>query len=353
MLNFNLKFVKKVTLVILFVVSLFVISNAQQYNVRCVAFYNLENLFDTIVDPDTNLILRDDFTPIGKKNWNTQKYYHKLDNMARVLSEIGVGVEPMGPAIIGVSEVENKSVLDDLVKRPAILARNYQVVHFDSPDERGIDVGLLYRPDAFILEKAWVRHEFSLPDNDKTRDLLVVQGKLDGELMFFMVDHWPSRSGGQQRSAPLRDSVAKHDRQVIDSIMAVHPDAKIIFMGDLNDDPTDKSVKDFMKANGKLNRLKEGELYNPYFEKFKKGNGTLAYNDAWNLFDQLLLTQSFLGNDHSTYKFSSAHIFKENYMFQQDGRFKGYPLRSFVGDNFKGGFSDHFPIYLFLIRDTQ
>lgn len=344
---------KKITVVLLFVVSLIAYSNGQQYNVRCVAFYNLENLFDTIVDPDTTKILREDFTPLGAKNWNTQKYYTKLDNMARVISEIGVSVEPMGPAILGVSEVENRTVLEDLVKRPAIIARNYQIVHFDSPDERGIDVALLYRPDAFVVEKSWVRHEFSLPDNDKTRDLLVVEGKMDGESMIFMVDHWPSRGGGQQRSAPFRDTVAKNDRHVIDSIMNINPNAKIIYMGDLNDDPVNESVKIFMKANGKLNRLKEGELYNPFFEKYKKGNGTLAYNDAWNLFDQMFLTQSLLGDDKSTYKFSKAFIFKKPYMFQTDGRFQGYPLRTYVGNNFIGGFSDHFPVYLFLIRNTQ
>lgn len=344
---------KKIVFSLLFVLGFISLSFSQQYNVRCIAFYNLENLFDTIVDPDTNLILREDFTPLGAKNWNTKKYYHKLDNMARVISEIGVNVEPKGPAIIGVSEVENRSVLEDLVKRPAIMSRNYQIVHFDSPDERGIDVGLLYRPDAFELEKAWVRHEFSLPDNDKTRDQLIVEGKLDGEHMYFMVDHWPSRGGGQQKSAPSRNTVAKNDRAVIDSILGVHPDAKIIFMGDLNDDPVDESVTDYLKANGKIKKLKDGELYNPYYKKFKKGDGSLAYNDAWNLFDQMIMTQALLGSDYQSYKFKSAHIFKKDYMFQQDGRFKGYPLRSFVGNNFKGGFSDHFPVYLYLIREPQ
>ncbi len=310
-------------------------------------------MFDTIVDPDTNLILREDFTPDGPKNWDTEKYYKKLDNMARVISEIGVEYEPLGPAVLGVSEVENRSVLEDLVKRPAIISRNYKIVHYNSLDERGIDVALLYRPDAFEVTKSWVRHELSLPDDDRTRDLLIVEGKLDDEKMYFMVNHWPSRSGGQKASEPLRDTVAKHDRAIIDSILNENPNAKIVFMGDLNDDPINNSVNNILRAKGKKNKLEENDLYNPFYEKYKKGNGTLAYRDAWNLFDQILITQNYLENNKSTYKFWKAFIFKKEYMFQDAGRFKGYPLRSFVGDKFMGGYSDHFPVYMYLIRDIQ
>ncbi len=345
---------KKITLLLFFIAGLFYSNYAQQpqqVQVRCIAFYNLENLFDTIVDPDTNLILQDDFTPFSARNWNTEKYYKKLDNMARVISEIGTELEPMGPAVLGCAEVENETVMKDLASRPALLARNYQIVHFDSPDERGIDVGFFYRPDAFTLTKAWVRHEFTLPHNDKTRDLLIMEGTLDGEHMYFMVDHWPSRSGGEKRSRPLRDSVAKHDRVIIDSILKIDPNAKIIYMGDLNDDPTNESVLTFLKAKGKIKKLKDGDLYNPFFIKYKKGNGTLAYNDAWNLFDNIVMTQSLLSDDHSTYKFSKALIFKKPYMFQADGRFKGYPLRTFVGKTFMDGYSDHFPVYIFLTKD--
>ncbi len=351
--------VKKISLLVLLVI--FVIpfygqgnnKNAKKYKTQCIAFYNLENMFDTIVDPDTNLILRKEFTPYGPKDWNTAKYYKKLDNLARVLSEIGTEYVPTGPAIIGCAEVENRRVLEDLVKRPAIANRDYHIIHFDSPDERGIDVAFLYEPSKFKPIKIWLRHETSLPHHDKTRDMLAVYGLLDGEPFYFIVDHWPSRYGGQKRSEPLRDSVAKHDRMVIDSILSVNPKAKIVYMGDLNDDPIDESIKKYMNTSGKIKRMKPGQLYNPMEEKFKAGYGTLAYNDAWDLFDQFMLTKSLLGNDRSTYKFWKAKIFKRKYMIQQSGRFAGYPLRTYVGNTFMGGFSDHFPVYLFLIKQIK
>lgn len=328
-------------------------NSSKKYKTQCIAFYNFENLFDTIVDPDTNIILREEFTPLSGKNWNTQKYFKKLDNLAQVISEMGTEYSPSGPAILGCTEIENISVLQDLVKRPAIANRHYQIVHYDSPDERGIDVAFLYQADKFTLIKSWVRHEISLPHHDKTRDMLAIYGLLDGEPMYFMVDHWPSRGGGQKASAPKRDSVAKHDRMVIDSILALDPNAKVVYMGDLNDDPVDESVKKYFNTSGKIDKLAPGEMYNPMLEKFKSGNGTLAYNDAWNLFDQLIITQSLIGDNKDTYKYWQALIFKKKYMYQQTGRFEGYPLRTFVGDQFMGGFSDHFPVYLFLIKEIK
>lgn len=336
--------------VFIFLIALFFAEFLEAQTVkRVINFYNLENLFDTIVDPDTRLHGREDFTPFSSKRYNTEKYYKKLDNLARVLSEIALEIDPMGSAIIGCAEVENEGVLKDLVNRPALISRNYQIVHFDSPDERGVDVAFLYRPDCFKLVKSWVRHENSLPKGDKTRDMLAIEGYLDGELMFFIVDHWPSRRGGQKRSAPLRDTVAKHDRDVIDSILLVHPNAKIVFMGDLNDDPVNNSVYKFMRAKGDVSKLKEGDLYNPFYSKFKEGNGTLAYNDSWNLFDQIMFTKSLL-NDSKGFKFEGAFIFKKKYMFQQSGRFEGYPLRTYVGDEFMNGFSDHFPTYIIISK---
>lgn len=337
---------KKLSIIVL-LITLFFSLSAQNKVQRVIAFYNCENLFDTINDP--NEYLSDEFTPQSPKKWNTEKYYKKLDNLARVFGEIAVEADPMGPAIIGCAEIENQGVLVDLVHRPAIIARNYQIVHYDSPDERGVDVAFLYRPDCFQLTKSWVRHETSLPNNDKTRDMLAIEGFLDGEHVYFLVDHWPSRSGGQKRSEPLRDTVAKHDRQVIDSILAIDPNAKIMFMGDLNDDPTDASVIKYMKATGKLDKLKPEDLYNPYNEKYKSGNGTLAYNDAWNLFDQIFISQAYL-KENTGLKFVNSFIFKKKYMFQQDGRFEGYPLRTFVGDEFMGGFSDHFPVYTIISK---
>ena len=344
---------KKVFLVVVVVVSIVLSVNAQtEYKISCVAFYNLENLFDTIVDPDTNRILQDDFTPDGNKLWNTKKYYKKLDNMARVISEIGTEKVPTGPAILGVSEIENRLVLEDLVKRPAIASRNYQIVHFESPDERGIDVALLYQPDVFEVTKS-SSHSILLPNNNRTRAVLLVEGLFYGEKMYFMVDHWPSRGGGQKKSNPLRDSVASHDRGIIDSILAIDPDAKITIMGDFNDDPIDESVEVFLNANGKQRKLKEGQLFNPMYKKFKKGIGSLAYNDAWNLFDQIVITQSFLGDDYSSFKFWNVNIFNKKYLVQQSGHYKGYPFRTYGGGEYQGGYSDHFPVYMYILKENN
>jgi hypothetical protein len=336
-------------------ISLFFITSFAQkkYKYQCVAFYNLENLFDTIADPDTNLILRYDFTPNGPHHWNTDKYYKKLDNLAFVISQIGTDVVPSGPAVMGVAEVENARVLKDLVSRPMLMSRHYSFVHYDSPDERGIDVALLYEPTRFKVIKSWIRRENSLPHHDKTRDMLAVYGLLDGEPFYFIVDHWPSRYGGQKRSEPLRDSVAKHDRMVIDSIIKIHPNAKIIYMGDLNDDPVDESVKKYMHSVGKIKKLKPGDLYNPMEEKFRNGIGTLAYNDAWDLFDQFMLTQSLLTSSKYTYNFAKAFIFRKPFLFQKEGHFKGYPHRTFAGDEFLDGYSDHLPVYLFLRKQVK
>ncbi len=339
-----------VTVLSLFTLTAF--SQTKQYKVACVAFYNLENLFDTIIDLNPEKILQEDFTPNGPKQWNTEKYYQKLDNMARVISDIGTDFSPTGAAIVGVSEVENRLVLEDLVKRPAIASRNYKIVHFDSPDERGIDVALLYQPSVFKVINSSA-HSIVLPKNNYTRDLLVVKGILDNEEMYFMVDHWPSRGGGQKRSAPLRNAVAEHDRGIIDSILEINPNAKIVFMGDLNDDPIDESVEKYLNANGNIKKLKEGQLYNTMYKKFKNGIGTLAYQNNWNLFDQIIITQSFLNKDKSTFQFHKSYIYNKKYLVEKEGNFKGYPLRTYSFGEYRGGYSDHFPSYIIILKEIN
>ena len=203
----------------------------KDYAIEGIGFYNLENLFDTIIDTDTNKILQDDFTPKGSKKWNTQKYYDKMGKMAGVISELGTEVIPYGLAIIGVSEIENKSVLEDLVKEEKLKDRNYQIVHYESPDRRGIDVGLLYNPKHF---KVISSKSFIVPDTTFfTRDQLLVSGKLDGELIHIIVAHWPSRRGGEKRSSPRRAVAADLARSIVDSLQKNDPNAKIFFMGDL------------------------------------------------------------------------------------------------------------------------
>lgn len=348
---------KKTFLIIVLLLAIFITAKSQdkEYKVACIAFYNLENLFDTIVDPNPKKILQDDFTPNGDKMWTSERYYQKLDNMARVISEIGTELSPKGPVVIGVSEIENKAVLEDLVKRPALLTRNYQIVHFESQDERGIDVAFLYQPDRFKLIDA---KNFPIllieedGDTDKTRDLVWMTGTLDGEKMHFLVDHWPSRGGGKA-SIAKRNATGTHVRAVVDSIFKSKPEAKIVFMGDLNDDPIDESVKKYLNAGGKIKKLKEGQLYNPMYEKYKKGIGSLAYNDGWNLFDQIIISQSLLGDDKSTYKFHKALIFNEKYLIQKEGRYKGYPFRTFGGGEYQGGYSDHLPSYIYIIKENN
>jgi hypothetical protein len=345
---------------ILFCLFLLFICNAissqedkKDYLVACVGFYNLENLFDTIIDSDKNKILQDDFTPKGKKGWSTKRYHEKLENMSKVIADIGVEVTPDGVAILGVSEIENKSVLEDLVKTESLKSRGYEIVHYDSPDKRGIDVGLLYNPKYF---KVISSSSISLRNIDTTfytRDQLLVSGLLNGEKIHVIVAHWPSRRGGEKRSRPRRASAADLGKIIIDSIQAIAPKSKIFYMGDLNDDPTDLSVIKHLKAVGQKEEVKEDDLYNPWESYFKKGIGTLAYRDSWNLFDQILLTPSLIGEDFTSYKYYKAKIYSKPYIIQSSGRYKGYPHRTYAGGVYRGGYSDHFPVYLFLIKEKM
>ena len=349
---------KKIILSLWLIISLQIVAFSQNntdkknYAVTCIGFYNLENLFDTIVDPDTTLILQDDFTSKGPKRWNTPKYYEKLGNMARVISELGTEVTPDGAAILGVAEVENKSVLEDLVKQDAIKNRNYQIVHFDSPDKRGIDVGLLYNPNYFKNVSA-KSYTLSIPTDSNffTRSQLLVSGELHGEKIHVIVAHWPSRRGGEKRSKPKRIAAAQLARAIIDSLQQVDPNTKVLYMGDLNDDPVDVSVRGYLKAVGTKEEANNGKLYNPFEDFFKKGIGTLGYQDAWNLFDQIIISEPLLGDDFSSLKYYKSVVYNKNYLKSDTGRFKGYPYRTYSFGEYIGGYSDHFPVYLYLIKE--
>lgn len=336
----------------LFIVSLSLQAQDEaKYRVGCIAFYNIENLFDTIKQPEVNDI---EFTPQGINNWNTKKYYEKLEKLSEVISKIGTEMTPDGPAILGVSEIENRSVLVDLAAQPALSSRNYQVVHFDGPDLRGVDCALFYNPKYFKETNSQSRR-LRIEGNDEflTRDQLVVSGLFDGEMMHFIVNHWPSRRGGQKRSEPMRLAAARLTRSIVDSLLAIDPNAKVIVMGDLNDDPVDKSVKKVLNTTDSPEKIKEGLMFNPMEKLFRQGIGSLAYRDSWNLFDQMIMTPALVGNDKSTYKFYRAGVFNKPWMVQKDGAFKGYPWRSFAGGSYLGGYSDHFPVYLFLLREEK
>lgn len=319
-----------------------------------IMFYNMENFFDTINDPETN---DEEFLPDGVKRWNSIKYNKKLHNMERVLFDIAA-LDRDYPIVIGVSEIENRSVLEDIVSTPKLRPANYSICHYDSPDLRGVDVAFIYRPDVFKLEgsdNVPIRIE-SLPDF-RTRGIVTMWGTIDNEPFFFMVSHWPSRLGGQQASAFKRNAVAQQMRAIADSVLKVNPATKIVAMGDFNDDPTDESVEEYLGAKTSLKELQPGDFYTPFADMLKAGLGTLAYRDAWNLFDNIVITENLargttgklrLVKDPNKKTKYYGNIFKPSYLIQKEGQFKGYPLRTFVGNNFQGGYSDHLPVFIYI-----
>ena len=329
----------------------FISLNAQEkqaYKVGIVGFYNLENLFDTIDDP---LKLDEEFLPQGANQWNTEKYLNKLHNMAYAISTIGSEWSPDGVAVLGMSEIENRHVLEDLVVQPEIKDRNYQVVHYDSPDRRGVDVGLLYNPKYFKLTNS-KSYRTIVPGDPEfiTRDQLVVSGIFDGEMMHFIVMHWPSRVGGEKRSMPGRIAAADLCRHIADSIMREDQNAKIIMMGDFNDYPTNKTVTEHLRASGDMKDLRDGEFFNPMYELHKKGYGTNFYRDAPGVLDQMILTPALLPNGYDSYQFKNAMVHNKEFLKQHGGRYNGYPFRTFAGGVWMGGYSDHFPVYVILLK---
>lgn len=314
-------------------------------NVGIIGFYNLENLYDTINQEFTD---DEEFTPTGTRRYTGEVYIDKLQHLARVVSELGTDHSPDGPAILGIAEIENRSVLRDLCDQEKLKSRGYQIVHYDSRDIRGVDVGLLYNPKYFkVLKSDKLFVDLSQFGEGITRDILWVQGLYLGEELHVMVAHWPSRRGGEEASMPRRCKAAEIMRAKADSIYAQNPNANIIVMGDLNDDPTSPSIVKCLKAVGEKYNAINTLFYNPFAEYFKKGIGTLAYNDAWNLFDQIMLSSSLLNRERLIY-FEGAYIFRRNYMIQPSGQYRGYPLRTFNGDIYQGGYSDHFPTYIVL-----
>ena len=323
----------------------------KKYVARTIAFYNLENLFDTIDDPRKR---DEDFTPQGRDRWTSEKYNKKLHNLAKVLADIGREQTKMSPAIIGVAEVENRGVLEDLIKTGDLKGQNYQIIHFDSPDRRGIDVGLLYKRKIF-QPISFKKYPLLIYDNTNgnriyTRDQLLVTGTLEGEMIHIIVDHWPSRRGGEARSLPKRIKAAELTKHIMDSIMKSEPDAKIVIMGDLNDDPKSPSVKRVLQAVAKKADATQGKLYNAMENFYNRGIGTLAYRDSWNLFDQIFITPSLLNAPDDRLHYWKPGIYNKEFMKNRSGRYKGYPKRTLVGGDFIGGYSDHFPTYIVLLK---
>ncbi len=318
-----------------------------------VMFYNFENLFDTINDPE---ILDEEFTPEGAKAWNSFKYNKKLKNLERVLFDIAA-IDRDYPAVVGISEVENRSVLEDVIAQPKLRPANYRIVHYDSPDRRGVDVAFFYRPDVFKLEgSAKIPFTMENQGSFRTRDIVTMWGTIEGEPFYFMVAHWPSRLGGKGPSAHMRRRAADIMRHAADSVRKANPAVKVAMMGDFNDDATDDSITQGLGAREDIKKLQPNDYYNPFIKVLKSGHGTLAYRDSWNLFDNIVISENLatastgelkIVKNSPKYRYY-GYIFTRPYMILQEGQFKGYPLRTFVGNNFQGGFSDHFPVYIYI-----
>ncbi|RZJ72387.1 endonuclease/exonuclease/phosphatase family protein [Flavobacterium sp.] len=355
-------------------VVLFAITSAKsqdkQYKVHTVAFYNLENLFDTINGPNND----EEYLP--SRGWTSKKYRKKLDNLGRVIPQIGTSDQQKeSPAIIGVSEIENRRVLEDLVKNYQMAGKDYGIVHFDSPDKRGIDVGFLYQKKYFkptsyknipLLittdegKKSDKDDKEDHTEDDKqvagvdkrvyTRDQLLVTGLLDGEEIHVIVNHWPSRSGGEKKSSPFREAAGRLNRRIIDSLVKINPNAKVITMGDLNDGPYNKSVKQGIGAKLKKTDLQPGDMYNPFEQMQKNGEATLFYRDAGDIFDQIIVSEGFVNAKTDKWKYWKAGIYNKSFLIQTSGQYKGYPLRNSTAEP---GFSDHFPVYIYLIKEGK
>lgn len=322
---------------------------SKKYSVNTIAFYNVENLFDTLDDPKT---FDDDRTPKGRDKWTENIYLKKSKNIARVISEIGKDIVGTSPSIIGLCEVENKKVLIDLINNEELKNQGYGIVHFDSPDERGIDVGLLFNTNRFtpIFTKAYSLYlKRENGETDFTRDHLLVSGYLDKELIHFIVNHWPSRSGGRMRSEKGRILASQLNKKIIDSILATDSKAKIINMGDFNDNPTDKSIKPILKTVANKSKINSDELFNPTEKLYKKGFGSYNYRGKWDMLDQFMISSELLKS--SGHFFLKAGVFNKKYLINQEGKYEGYPFKSFAGGKFLDGFSDHFPIYMLLAKE--
>tara|TARA_R110002111_G_scaffold82729_2_gene130210 strand:+ start:9212 stop:10165 length:954 start_codon:yes stop_codon:yes gene_type:complete len=302
-----------------------------------VAFYNIENLFDVENDPLTN---DDDFLPTSAKRWTPKRYKNKLKKLGTVISKIGEEDTESAPTIVGLAEVENKKVLSDLVRSKNLIKEGYSFVHYDSADERGIDVALLYKSDIFKVENSevfsvYLQTEFG--EQDYTRDILLVQGVLNNEPLHIIVNHWSSRREGEKETEFKRLAASNKVNSIIKTIKKEDPNIKIIVMGDFNDNPNNDSIA-LME--------KESELYNPFKTVWSQYKGSLSYNFQWNLFDQILFSTNFFDTNNSTLNFDIADVFNTKILTQYHGKYKGQPFRTYVGKKYKGGYSDHFPVYI-------
>lgn len=302
-----------------------------------IAFYNIENLFDTKDDKNTN---DDDFLPHSRKRWTQKRYNNKLTKIGNAISEIGTDDNEHAPVLVGLAEVENKEVLKDLVNIKTLDDEQYSFVHYDSSDERGIDVALLYKSKYFKVTHSETFAVYLEDENgmrDYTRDILLVQGLLEDESFSILVNHWSSRREGAEETEYKRIAAAKKINEIIQTVKNERPNENFIVMGDFNDNPNDKSIK-LME--------KESDLYNPFKTVWSRDTGSLNHDFEWNLFDQILCSYNLLGRSNSGFTYADADVFDDRFLTQYHGRFQGQPYRTYVGKKYKGGYSDHFPVFI-------
>lgn len=324
-----------------------------------IGFYNLENLFDIYDDPVKN---DSEFLPEGKNKWTQAKYEKKLHNMAKVIRSMADN-NKRWHTILGISEIENRLVIEDLVSQPEIADANYQIVHYDSPDRRGVDVALLYKPDQFTyLDSESIPFDFNsdidFSDTDtsyfKTRDILMVHGLIAGEHFAFYVAHLPSRVGGKGGNLRSRGAeiIYNHSREM----EAKYPGIKIVAMGDMNDNPTDDSMAKYLHGQERLENVTPGEFFSPYVSMLKAGYGSLCYQGVWSIYDLELVNYNLAHAPDGGLKIQPVTknhgkeyygvVFKRPWMTTQKGQYKGYPFRTFSNGAFVGGYSDHYPTYI-------
>jgi len=308
-----------------------------------VAFYNVENLFDTINDPNK---LDDEFLPSSEKKWNTERYNKKLNDLGQVVASIQEGDFPI---LLGVCEIENDLVLKDLAALPILRKANYQVVWNEGPDERGIDCALLYQPNCFKLVST---RFFTVENPDdslfSTREIVYASGLIGDELFHVFVNHWPSRRTGQDDTKALRTLVAKTLRGKVDSIFKVLPEANILIMGDMNDEPGNESLTQVLQALPNDKNPEPHHLVNLMYDEFLKEEGSYNYRGNWDMIDNLIVSGHLITKDKGLASaLDNGYIFHQPFMEYRNDQGQISPNRTY-GRNYYGGISDHFPVYLVL-----
>jgi endonuclease/exonuclease/phosphatase family metal-dependent hydrolase len=303
-------------------------------------FFNTENYFDTFDDEKT---LDDDFTPTGSYHWTWEKFSAKRNALSKIIIAVGKGKIP---AIVGLCEIENRFVLDQLVNETPLAKFNYRIVHHDSPDSRGIDVALLYDPACFEL---LYQNFYEISKDFKTREILYVKGIFHGvDTLHVFVTHFPSKRGGAKASESRRTAAAMELKRLCDSVGNAGNNANILIMGDFNDTPNSEPVTNTLHAKDSFDRISERDLYNLALPLMKKGEGTIKFQGVWEFIDLMFVSGNMLnGTGKISCRQSDFKVFDAPYLFENDNTYVGKkPKRTFIGMKYNGGISDHLPVYI-------